>query len=176
MLSYWEATLLSSCALWLSTRCQIPKDGPWWHEIMFLDLALIVSAIFFQCHSVSLHSLLLFLEAENCLSELQCWSCRSFLFTFKVSSSLFSFYYHFHLISTFKVSSLSFSLGRFITEDDNDVVRSEICRNNYDIYFSWCRPVISQSVSSHSCFAPLQCIEKPVWKVDQSGLLAQAKS
>merc|ERR1712107_109637 len=54
-----------------------------------------------QCHSVSLHSLLLFLEADNCLSELQCWSCR------------------------------------FITEDDNDVVRTEICRNNYDVYFSW---------------------------------------
>jgi len=54
-----------------------------------------------QCHSVSLHSLLLFLEADNSLSELKCWSCR------------------------------------FITEDDDDVVRSEICRNNYDIYFSW---------------------------------------
>lgn len=54
-----------------------------------------------QCHSVSLHSLLLFLEADNCLSELQCWSCR------------------------------------FITEDDNDVVRTEISRNNYDVYFSW---------------------------------------
>ena len=30
-----------------------------------------------------------------------------------------------------------FLCGRFITEDDNDVVRTEICRNNYDVYFSW---------------------------------------
>ena len=35
------------------------------------------------------------------------------------------------------INKVTFFLCRFITEDDNDVVRTEICRNNYDVYFSW---------------------------------------
>ena len=46
------------------------------HQSLSVPCLSVLICLHFQCHSVSLHSLLLFLEADNCLSELQCWSCR----------------------------------------------------------------------------------------------------